>query len=249
MSVMSVFIYRTNSLLMSISPLVWMLTVITFISVLFSGTKEIGGWHYWETMFLLGIHELIFIGSWFLFIANLQTFNQEIGQGRFDRMLLRPINHRFLVSFNSVDLSLLGGLINALLVTLVALSHLVIKISVFKILIFLFSFLSSYVIVYLVYFCISTLSLFFINAETMSDWLLEATDFDRFPAEIYSNLFRNFLYFVIPILFFAYVPTAILLDKLPYYFAGLGILLLVWLCFLSTLLWKKGLKKYQSASS
>ena len=47
---------------------------------------------------------------------------------------------------------------------------------------------------------------------------METLDFDRYPAEIYSDWFKFCLLTFLPILFLGYVPTGILLGKLsPYY--------------------------------
>ncbi|HUW24415.1 MAG TPA: ABC-2 family transporter protein [Patescibacteria group bacterium] len=246
---MEVVIYRANSLLLGITPIVWMATTIIFISVIFRGTKEIGGWSFWEIMLLLGIHELIFLGTWMIFADNLEKFVQDVRQGTFDRVLIRPANHRFLVSFSSLDFTSIGSLVNTIVVLSVSLSHLTIETSITQFLSFLVSLFCGWLLVYFIYFSLSSLSLFFVNAETFVDWLLEATDFDRYPADIYSNLFRFFLLFFLPILFFAYVPTAILLNKLPSYYALLGVVMVAWFYLISTLIWRAGLKKYQSASS
>jgi len=248
-SVMSVFIYRANSLIFGITPIIWMLTSLVFITVIFGGVKEIGGWSFWEIMLLLGIHELVFLGTWMFFADNLDAFIFDVRTGAFDRTLVKPANHRFLVSFGAIDFTGIGSLLNTIVILSLAIPHVDIKISAVKIVLFLISLFSAYAITYLLYFSISCLSLFFVNAFTFSDWLLEATDFDRYPADIYSRGFRRFLFFGLPILFFAYVPTAILLGKIPDYFVGLGLLVILWLLIISTFLWRKGLKKYQSASS
>ncbi|PIV01526.1 hypothetical protein COS54_00815 [Candidatus Shapirobacteria bacterium CG03_land_8_20_14_0_80_39_12] len=248
-SVMSVFIYRANSLVFGITPVIWMLTSLVFISVIFGGVKEIGGWSFWEVMLLLGIHELVFLGTWMFFADNLDKLIYDVRTGALDRTLVKPANQRFLVSFGAIDLTGIGSLLNTIVVLSLAIPHVDIKISALRIILFLISLFSAYATVYLLYFSVSCLSLFFVNAYTFSDWLLEATDFDRYPAEIYSRGFRRFLFFGLPILFFAYVPTAILLGKIPNYFVGLGLLVIIGLIIISTILWRKGLKRYQSASS
>lgn len=248
-SVMSVFIYRINSLVFGITPIIWMLTSLVFITVIFGGVKEIGGWNFWEVMLLLGIHELVFLGTWMFFADNLDAFIYDVRTGAFDRTLVKPVNHRFLVSFGAIDFTGIGSLFNTIIILSLAIPQVHIQISAIKIILFLISLLSAYAITYLLYFSISCLSLFFVNAYTFSDWLMEATDFDRYPAEIYSRGFRRFLFFGLPVLFFAYVPTAILLGKIPDYFVGLGLLVIIGLIIISTVLWRIGLKKYQSASS
>ncbi|MCL5090788.1 MAG: ABC transporter permease, partial [Patescibacteria group bacterium] len=147
------------------------------------------------------------------------------------------------------DLTAVAGILNSSIMIILSFSHLVINLNLMKIILFLISFLSAHIIIYLIYFLISCLSLFFVNADTYADWLMEATDFDRYPAEIYSDFLRFFLLFALPILFFAYVPVAILLDKLSGYYAGLGLVVIFVLYLISTIVWRLGLKNYQSASS
>lgn len=248
-SVMETLAYRTSGLLLGITPIVWMATNLIFLSVLFGGVKEIGGWSRWEMMLLLGIHEVIFLLTWMFFAGNLEKFVDDVRLGSFDRTLLKPANHRFLVSFNAVDLTALGSLINSIVILSIAFSKLSLNFTFVKTVCFFVSFFSAVIIVYLIYFLVASLCLFFTKAEIFLDWFLEMTDFDRYPADIYGNGFRRFLFFGLPILFFAYVPTAILLDKIPLIFTVYGLLIILWLYFLSTIFWRVGLKRYQSASS
>lgn len=248
-SVMEVTIYRANSLLLGITPIVWMIIQVIFVSVLFKENKEIAGWNYWEVMLLLGIHELVFLGTWMIFAENLEKFIREVRFGNYDRMLLKPVNQRFLISFNALDFTSIGSLFNTIVILSFSLSHIALKIDFFKLILFFISLICAGIIIYLFYFIIATLSFFITNAEVFTDWLLEASDFDHYPGEVYGNYFRSFLLFGLPILFFGYVPAAILLDKLPSYYALLAVMMVLWLYLISTILWRKGLKRYQSASS
>lgn len=248
-SLVQTLVYRANSLIMAVTPIVWLLTTIVFVSIIFRGSKEIGGWNYWEVLFLLGIHELIFSLTWMTFNKNLHDFSFLIKQGTFDKNLLLPVNPRFLISFNSLDLTATGSLLNVLVMIFLSSRKLELNPSFIQIILFFSSLILSYITVYLVSFCIASLNLFFLNADIYLDWLLEMTDFDRYPAEIYGNFLRNFLFFVIPIMFFAYVPAGILLGKLPWYFVVFGAVINIWLYVISVFLWRRGLKNYQSASS
>ena len=88
-----------------------------------------------------------------------------------------------------------------------------------------------------------------INSRGFLDLIFEMTDFDRYPAGIYPYSWRTFLTFFLPILFFAYYPTAFLLGKIGYQYLYLGLIILAVLWLISNFIWQKGLKRYQSASS
>ena len=148
-SLMSVLIYRINSLMMGTTPIIWMLTTVAFITVIFQKGSRIGNWDYWELMFLLGIHEFIYLLSWLKFVGNLIDFIRLVRLGRFDIILLRPVNHRFFVSFNSLDLSgVLGGVFNTIFLIGLSLSKLNFQISTIRLIAFIFSLITSYLIFY-----------------------------------------------------------------------------------------------------
>jgi len=247
---MSILIYRFNSLLVGFTPIVWMLGTISFLSVIFRGSEEIAGWSFWEVMLLTGVHELLYLLGWLTFIDNLNEFIYRVEQGKFDITLSRPVNHRFLVSFNSIDLSgVLGGLVNTTFLIGLSLIKLKLFISWDKILFFLISLIMSYLIFYFLVFLLSSLSLYWIKSETFVDWLLSSTEFDRYPADLYEQKFKFFLLTLFPILFVSYVPAAILLGKLPFYYVIFGLFIVIWLYLISTIIWRRGLRHYQSASS
>lgn len=249
-SIMNDLIYRINSLIMGITPIVWMASMVSLLVVVFGGTKQIAGWGFWELMLLMGVHELIYLFSWLTFVANLMEFTEWVRLGKFDMTLLKPVNHRFFVSFNSIDLSgALGGIFNT--VCLIGLSSIKLNLSFnpSRFVFFIFGLIISYLVFYFLFFLLSSLCLYWTKTEIFADWFMEATDFDRYPAEMYSDWFRFFLFTFLPILFLAYTPTAILLGKLPPYYLLFGLLTVVWLYIISTLVWKSGLKHYQSASS
>lgn len=248
-SLENVLIYRVNSLLIGLAPIIWMGTGIIFLSVIFKGTKEIGGWSFWELILLTGVQEIIYLASWVTFLGNLIGFTYSIDKGTFDMTLLRPVNHRFLVSFGAMDITGILSVVNSVVLVAFSLINLKLTFSFDQVLLFLLGLIIAYLVIYLLCFILASFSLFWIKGETFIRWLMETLDFDRYPAEIYSDWFKVFLLTFLPVLFLGYVPTAILLGKLPGYYLFFGILIVIWLYIISTLVWKKGLKHYQSASS
>lgn len=248
-SLESVLIYRINSLLIGLAPIIWMATAVIFLSAIFRESKEIAGWGFWELILLTGVQEIIYLASWVTFLGNLISFTYSINKGTFDITLLRPVSHRFLVSFGSVDITSVLSIVNSIVLISLSLINLKLGFSVGQVLVFLFGLIIAYLVIYLLSFILASLSLFWIKGETYIRWLMESLDFDRYPAEIYSDWFKIFLLTFLPILFIGWVPTAILLGKLPNYYLIFGILVVLWLFLISTLVWESGLRYYQSASS
>lgn len=248
-SILDILIFRINALIMGLAPIVWLATMILFLLTIFSRVKQLGGWNFWEIVFLTGTHEVIFLLTWTTFGQNLRNFIDEVRTGRFDWVLLKPISPRFLVSFKLLDFTAFGSFLNVIFVFLFSFTKLTRTINGWRLGGFVLLLFLAYWIAYFVYFIFASLVLFFINSRTFIDWIFDTTDFDRYPAEIYPLNVRVFLTFFLPILFFAYIPTAFLLEKLNWIYLPLGMVILFLLYFISHFIWQAGLKHYQSASS
>jgi len=248
-SVLDILIYRINALVMGLAPIIWSVTMLIFLATIFSQVKELGGWNFWEIIFLTGTHEIIFLLTWTTFGPNLAKFIGDVRTGKFDQMLLRPVNTRFLVSFRSLSFSTLGSFINAFFIFFYSFNKLANKIELSRLPGFLLFIAIGYWIAYFVYFIFASLALFFTDSMALFDRVGVVADFGRYPAEIYNSWTRAFLAFFLPILFFAYFPTAFLLGKVGWNYIFLGMVVLFCLYFISHRIWHAGLRRYQSASS
>jgi len=248
-SVMDILIFRTNALVMGLAPIFWMATMIVFLLTIFSGVKQLGGWNFWETVFLTGVHEVIFLLTWATVITNLRGFIDSVRTGKLDQVLLKPINPRFLVSFRSLDFTVIGSFFNVIFVFVFSLGKIWSNIEAGRVLGFILFIFLSYWMAYFIYFIFASLSLFFLNARTLLDWVFDTTDFDRYPADIYPPSVKIFFSFFLPVLFFAYFPTAFLLGKISAVYIIYALMVLVGLLVISHFVWHHGLKNYQSASN
>lgn len=248
-SVIDILVFRTNALVMGLAPIVWLATMLIFIATIFSKVNQLGGWSFWEVVFLTGVHEIIFLLTWATFLTNLRRFIDDVRMGRFDQTLLKPINSRFLISFKSLDFTTIGSFLNVIFVFFFSFGKVINKIDLEGLIVFVIMLGLAYWICYLVYFIFASLSLFFINSKTFLDWIFDTADFDRYPAEIYPLNVRILFTFFLPILFFAYVPTALLLGKLGNAYLLFGLIIALALYLVSRFIWQMGLRHYQSASS
>lgn len=248
-SVEGVLIFRFNGLLMGLAPVVWLVTVLIFLGAIFSRVKNLGGWTLWETIFLTGAAELVFIISWSTFLTSLRAFVDDVRLGRFDQSLLKPISPKFLVSFRQLDITLLGSFLNTILIFSVSLIKIADRIESGRIFGFLLLLGLAYIISYLFHFIFASFALSLVNARTLLDFIFEAAEFGHYPAEIYPISLRVFLTFFAPILFFSYIPVAFLLGKIGWEYLFYAPLVAMVLYFISCFIWKENLKRYQSASS
>lgn len=247
-SISAVLIYRLNGLLVGLAPVFWLGTMIVFLKVIYGSIKMVGGWSYTESLLLLGVHEILFSISWIFFNKNLRSLGDQVNRGTFDGMLLSPVKTWFTVSFCQISFEDIFSLISSLLLFIYALIQVQTAISLANLIGFVIIFTIGLTLCYLINLILATFNLFMIDASLFNEWLGEASEFSRYPADIYPTFLKTALTWFIPILFFAYIPTAFLLGKIGIEYLLYGVIITIIFAFIARRFWYSALKKYSSAS-
>lgn len=244
----SVLIYRPNALLGGFAAVFWLLTMVVFLQVIYGSVKQIGGWTYNESLLLLGVHEIFFTLTWTVFIKNLRELSSRVNRGSFDTLLLNPVKSWFSSSFCEVSFGDIISLFSSSALFTYALIQLSDSIDISLIFGFIVLFVISVLLSYLLNLILATFSLYMMDASIFIEWLGESSDFSRYPADIYPAFLKTALTWFIPILFFAYIPTAFLLGKIGFEYIAYGAVITVIFTLIARRFWYSALKKYSSAS-
>src|SRR4029077_3531499 len=102
--------FKGNFLLWIVVEVLWFGLQLSFISVLYLHTDEIGSWTKWQVVMLVGASHFIQQMFQAFFLINCTNLSELIRTGKLDFLLLLPANTRFLISLRQVDL---GGFVNA----------------------------------------------------------------------------------------------------------------------------------------
>src|SRR5689334_12581072 len=102
--------FKGNFLLWIFVEFLWFGLQLTFISVLYLHTNEIGTWTKWQVVMLVGASHFIQQIFQAFFLINCTNLSELVRTGKLDFLLLLPINTRFVVSLRQVDL---GAFVNA----------------------------------------------------------------------------------------------------------------------------------------
>lgn len=184
------------------------------------------------------------------FARGFDTFSRMIGNGEFDRILVRPRNVVFQVLASRLELSRMGRLIQAVGVLLYAIPASGVIWSADKVLtIFLMIVCGALVFsgLFVIY-----AALCFLTAEGL-EFMNILTDggreFGAYPFSVYGKGVLKFLTFVVPLALFQYYPFMYLVGQtgnVLYMFLPLVSLLFLLPCYA---LWRIGLKFYKSTGS
>src|SRR5690349_7662859 len=102
--------FKGNFLLWIIVEFLWFGLQLSFISVLYLHTDQIGSCTKWQVVMLIGASHFIQQSFQAFFLINCTNLSELVRTSKLDFLLLLPVNTRFVVSLRQVDL---GAFINA----------------------------------------------------------------------------------------------------------------------------------------
>lgn len=246
----SVMEYRFNYVMQLVHGPAYIFMMYVVVAIAFRKAGSLAGWSPDEGMLLFFVHQSLYLGGVVVFLKGIRQFLWEgLRRGDLDIALTKPISSQFFLIFHVPDIEqvpLLFGMLGLLARQLVVMSEL------FTLLQFSL-FLISYFFGILLHFASSSLLMSFGFYMTRGSQLIEMydkiSDFAQYPTPIFPASIQWFAFVVIPIAFFGYVPTALLLGKMDWSILLFEALLFFLVMHLSKVFWKESLKHYSSASS
>jgi ABC-2 type transport system permease protein len=243
--------YRASFWLLTLGQFLVPFSVFAGLYFLFERFGQIRGWEFQEVALCFSIIHMSYALSE-CFARGFDSFSALVGNGDFDRVLVRPRSTVLQVLGSKFEFTRVGKLAQSLIVLGWAISQLVMDWSVLKVLVLLFMIVSGV--------CIFTG--IFILAATMCFWTVQGleianifTDGGRemaqYPLNIYQKWVVRFFTFIIPFGCVNYLPLLYLLGKstgndLPYMLAPLAGIAFLVPCLL---MWNHGVRHYRSTGS
>jgi ABC-2 type transport system permease protein len=184
------------------------------------------------------------------FGRGFDVFPQMLGNGEFDRVLVRPRNEVFLVLASKMEFTRIGRLVQAVVMFCWAIPASGVMWSWDKILTLFLMVLCGSLIFFGLFLVYAAFSFFTVEGlEFMNIFTDGGREFGRYPFAAYGEDVLRFLTYVVPLALFQYYPLLYLLDKRK---SGVYMLTpLAGLLFLvpSYAFWRVGLRKYRSIGS
>ncbi len=220
------------------------------LSTLFSKVKALDGWSFEQVLFIYAF-SLVPLGMFNIVSVNLYRFSdQYIIQGKFDRVLLRPVDTLAQVIFESFNVSGLNEILLGIVVMAYAGMKLGLDFGVQEILTLAILAPSASLVYMGVFLAITSVSFWHEDRMGLAPPVYNIIRFSRYPITIYSLPIRIFLTFVLPFAWVAFFPAAWFLGSEE--FGRLALLTpLVGLVVFggSLLIWKRGVRNYASTGS
>ena len=229
----------------------FLITFLLTISIyfLFEEFGSIGTWTFYEVAFLFGMVFWNFSLAE-MFLRGLDHFDKIIKNGEFDRILIRPQNLLLQATCTEFDFSKIGRAIQCIAIIIIAIANISISWNLYKILVFILMNIGCFIIF---------LGIFILKAS-FCFWTIDGLEFmnilaeggkkvAQYPIDIYAKWFRMFFTFIVPFGLVNYYPVIYLFGKVDNWYYGLFPLFTIIFLIPCLIVWKIGVKHYESTAS
>ena len=223
---------------------------VALVFLLFEGARDVAGWRFEEIVFLYGFG-LIPLALFNMISINLYFFGQTyIVEGKFDRVLLRPVHSLFQVMSEQFRIEALSDAAVGVIAMVWAGSRLDLDLGPGMLLLGGLSAVCGMLIYLAVFLILTTVSFWVEDRVGVIPPVYNMLSFGRYPLDIYNPFIRFLLSWIIPFGFAAFYPAARLLDHAEHArtFLALPVVTVVFLT-LAVLLWNRGVRNYASTGS
>jgi ABC-2 type transport system permease protein len=242
--------FKGNFILWIVVELLWFGLQLSFVSVVFSQTSQIGSWTAWQVVLLTGASNFIQQIYQAFFLVNCTNLSELVRTGKMDFLLLLPVNTRFVVSTRQVDISSFANAGFAASVMIFAAHKLHLHPTVLEVAGFAGLGAVGLLIHYSLMFMLASVSFWTVRAQGIVWGYYNLFNIARMPDEAFHGVFKAVFTFALPVLLVSNVPVRVLADKLtsPSTCLVLLGLALLW-AGISQWFWRLSLRHYTSAST
>ncbi len=221
-----------------------------FVLVLFTKIPRLQDWTFYEIVFLYGF-SLIPLGFFNVISWNLYDFGEiYIIEGRFDRIMLRPVHTLFQVAFEKFRLESLQEVVTGSLVIWIASRHLHLTWHPTDFLWLIVTVICGAVIYFSVFLILTAVAFWFEDRVGIVPPVFNMLNFGRYPLTIYNVFIQFMLSWIIPFGFATFYPTTHFLGRQAFrtYFYLVPVVAMAF-SMLAVFVWNRGVANYSSTGS
>ena len=246
---MSAAMYRANFWLMLLQSIINSFMGILCIEFIYGSIESVAGWSKNEMIILICTSQIVNQLFRNVIHQNQNRFIRSVGNGSFDRMLLRPVSIMFQINTGHIDISGIISILAPLTVLVIQTVTLGVKTDVLRIAFYILFLLNGVLILSSFMLLLYSFAFRFVKVDGLSNMYYFLMDIANKPKEMFTREFMYGFIFIIPAIPLANAPASVLLGKgsapllLVYLAAGLLFPLIAYLSI------RMGLRRYTSASS
>jgi ABC-2 type transport system permease protein len=242
--------YRGDFLVALVTMVLATVFGIAVVWLIFGRIPRLLGWSFYEILFIYGF-SLLPMALFNTLSINLYYFaDHYIIQGKFDRVLLRPVHSLFQILFEQFRLEALGDVVLGVFLVVVCAGKLRIEMGLADWTFVAAAAVCGCVIYLAVFLMLTCVSFWMEDRVGIIPPVYNMLTFGRYPLDIYSTVVKFVLSWIVPFGFATFYPAASLLraDVYRVYAWLMPVITAVFLT-LAVLLWNRGVRNYASTGS
>lgn len=242
--------YKTDFFIAVCTSVIATVAGYGFVLVLFTRIPHLVGWRFEEILFIYGF-SLIPMGVFNIISLNLYEFGDAyIIEGKFDRVLLRPVHSLFQIMFENFRLESIQEIVTGLAAVVYCAMQLEIPLTLRNLLLFPILVACGATIYVSVFVILASVNFWFEDRVGIAPPIYNMIAFGRYPITLYNVFIQFMLNWIIPFAFASFYPTAGYLGRVEF-MREFYLVPLVAAAMLgvSLLVWGEGVRHYKSTGS
>ncbi len=218
--------------------------------VIYSNIDTIGGWHQGEMILYIGTFSLLNAVNMTLYFFGVNGIPDKVRSGELDLYLTKPVSPLFRLSFENISPGSVPLMIMSICIIAYGAAMSKVQVAALRVLEYLFWLLLMGILYYDMEVIIRSVSLYVVSMARMEQ--LEDAGINlcmKLPGIAFYGVYKFIFYLLLPYGIMATLPVQSMIGDMDYKLAMYGILVVVLFSAGACLMWKKGLKRYNSASS
>jgi len=240
--------YRSDFFFWTLISTMWTAFNFFFFALLINLNQNIAGWGEWQLYLLLSVFTMLDAATWSIMGDNMWQYTNDIFSGRLSVLLLKPIDFQFAVMTQSNTFNNLPRFFIGLFALIYSANQLKLSLSLTQVALFILSFLSAFLMIYLLWFIVATLAFHVERLDNINEIVPSLRRIWQLPRSIYSGIFSTIFTVIIPIGLAVSIPSEIILGQ-SYNWTWYLIFWTLGLFLFSRAFVKFSLKKYTSVGS
>ena len=219
-------------------------------SAVYSNVETIGDWGRGEMILYIGTFSLLNAISMTVYFFGVNTIPDKVRSGALDLYLSKPVSPLFRLSLEHISPGSIPLVLMSICIILYGADSLDREPRGFQILVYVFWIFVMSVLYYDMEVLIRSVSLYVVSMVRMEQ--VEEAGIDlcmKLPGTAFYGIYKVLFYLVLPYGIMATLPVQSLIGEMSWRLGIYGIIVVVVFSLLTAVVWKNGLKHYNSASS
>ena len=241
--------YRIDCIVGMVSQLAYQIIELLFIWIIFQNTDNIAGWNFEQLLLLYGIMMLAIAVADLFFDETYGIGKRLIKNGKFDILLLRPVNPIISIIGESKATTALGYIALAVFLIVFMLIKLQIQITFLLVFKILWIGLMGGILIGGIQMIFAITGLWTYRSNEIVWSVFKMHRLAEYPIEIYNKFIRILITFIFPFALVAYYPSLEYLKIQTNYISIILPVVTIIIWIIAVKVWDFALKKYRSTGS